>query len=412
MNIMISYNRQSEAITRTLAGDIEALGHTVWFDQDLSGGQAWWKQILAHVRECDIFVFALSPEALNSTACKREYAYAAELGKPILPVLVSEEVSTNLLPPALSQIQFVDYREQDRGTAFRLARALNDVPQPKPLPDPLPSPPEVPISYLGSLAEQVGTAASLSYEEQSTLVVDLKRELRDLETADDARKLLVKLRKRRDLFVTIADEIDELLARAPKVSLKPDEIQIQAAEEKARLKAKEEARQKDEEEVRRLKAEKEAKRKATEEEARRKAEKTTLTEAKALDEKPKLQKGHITKPSATTRFEKRIQWAMIYAVFGFLYVMVFGIGDGNQVETALFFGSIAGVIAGFVTGRPDRISLISMISTIFITSVVVGMIMEGGRHMWIAIGAIGWALGSILGAIIGIIFRKKMIKSK
>ena len=68
-NIFISYTRQSEAIARTLANHIEARGNTVWFDQELSGGQAWWDQILVSVRACDVFVFVLPPEALKSTAC-------------------------------------------------------------------------------------------------------------------------------------------------------------------------------------------------------------------------------------------------------------------------------------------------------------------------------------------------------
>lgn len=209
--IFLSYNRRSEAAARILVEDIEALGHSVWCDRELSGGQAWWSQILATVRDCDVFVFVLDPESLDSTACKREYGYAAALGKPVLPVLVSGEVATHLLPPALSQIQYVDYREQDRGAAFRLARALAAVPPPGPLPDPLPAPPDVPLSYLGSLTEQVETAATLSYEQQSALVVDLKRSLRDPEATADARRLLARLRKRRDLFATIADEIDERL---------------------------------------------------------------------------------------------------------------------------------------------------------------------------------------------------------
>ncbi len=220
-NIFISYNRQSEAIARTLADDIEALGHTVWFDQELSGGQAWWDQILARVLDCHVFVFVLSQESLSSIACKREYGYAADLGKPILPVAVSGGVSTNLLPPALAQIQFVDYREQDRDAAFRLARALTSLPPPKPLPEPLPIPPEVPISYLGSLTEQVETTSTLSYEEQSALVVDLKRSMRDPETADDARTLLERLRKRRDLLATMAEEIGELLESTEKTPLDP-----------------------------------------------------------------------------------------------------------------------------------------------------------------------------------------------
>src|SRR5215471_1176429 len=210
-HIFISYNRQSKALVTTLADDLEALGHTVWFDQQLSGGQVWWNQILTTVRDCDLFVFVVDPEALHSTACQREYGYAADLGKPILPVLVSEGVSMNLLPPALSQIQLVDYRAQDRIAAIRLARALMAIPPPPPLPDPLPRPPEAPISYLGSLSEQIETTSILSYAEQSTLVVDLKRGLRDPQTRDDTRTLLERLRRRRDLLATIAEEIDELL---------------------------------------------------------------------------------------------------------------------------------------------------------------------------------------------------------
>lgn len=218
-NIFISYNRKTEAITKALAEDFEALGHTVWRDQELSGGQSWWEQILAMVRRCELFVFVLDPASLDSTACKREYGYAEELGKPILPVLVSEGVNVNLLPPALSRIQFVDYTKQDRSAVLRLAKALSSVPPPKPLPDPLPPPPEIPLSYLGSLSAQVDDVSTLSYEQQSALLFDLTRSLRDPEVADDVRGLLAKLRKRRDLFATIAEEIDELTGSMRKAAL-------------------------------------------------------------------------------------------------------------------------------------------------------------------------------------------------
>jgi len=209
-NIFVSYNRQTEAITKALVEDVQALGHTVWFDQELSGGQAWWDQILSMIRRCDLFIFVLDPAALNSVACQREYGYAADLRKSILPVLVSEGVSINLLPLALSQIEFVDYRKQDRTAGFRLARAVNAVPPTAALPDPLPDQPKVPISYLGSLAAKIQAAAPLTHEEQITLVSDLRRGLRDPKTADDTRTLLKMLRERRDVFAGIRDEIDEL----------------------------------------------------------------------------------------------------------------------------------------------------------------------------------------------------------
>lgn len=212
-NIFVSYSRDSHEIAATLANDLRELGHVVWFDRELSGGQSWWNEILGTVRRCDVFVFVLTPQALSSTACTREYGYAAALRKPILPVLVSDGVSTNLLPPALSQIHFVDYRTHDRAAGFRLARALASLPPPGPLPDPLPAAPEVPTSYLGGLNEQIEGASILTHEQQSGLLVDLRRGLRDPETAEDSRALLKRLRRRRDLLATIAEEIDELLQK-------------------------------------------------------------------------------------------------------------------------------------------------------------------------------------------------------
>lgn len=209
--VFVSYGRESMAAAEALASDIRALGHEAWFDQQLTGGQAWWNQILESVRGCDVFVFVLTPNSLRSMACMAEYGYAAALKRPILPVLVADGVSTNLLPPALSQIQFVDYRHQERSSGLKLARALATIPSAGPLPDPLPAPPDVPISYLGSVTEQIESRPALSYEQQSALVVDLKRGLRDPETSNDARALLARLRKRRDLLATIADEVDELL---------------------------------------------------------------------------------------------------------------------------------------------------------------------------------------------------------
>lgn len=218
--VFLSYSRHSEDIAKTLARDVEALGHEVWFDQELSGGQTWWDQILAKVRDFDVFILVVDPQSLESTACKREYGYAADLGKPILPVLVSSDVSTNLLPPALSQIQFVDYVAHDRDAAFRLARAFTTLPPLAPLPDPLPPEPEAPVSYLGNLTERVESTSTLNYQEQSALLVDLKGSLREPETAGDARTLLERFRKRRDLLAFIAQEIDELLATAGQASPK------------------------------------------------------------------------------------------------------------------------------------------------------------------------------------------------
>lgn len=208
--IFISYSRHSQEIVKTMAQDVEGIGHQVLFDQELTGGHVWWDQLLSQIRNCDLFVFALAPESLDSEACKREYTYAYNLKKTILPVLVADGVSPNLLPSALSSIQFVDYRGQDRQAAFALIRALSNLPLPLPLPDPLPEPPEVPVSYLGGLSEQV-SAPTLTFQEQTALVLQLKDRMHDIREVNDARTLLQRLRNREDLFARVLEEIDTVL---------------------------------------------------------------------------------------------------------------------------------------------------------------------------------------------------------
>ncbi|HXM46253.1 MAG TPA: TIR domain-containing protein [Pyrinomonadaceae bacterium] len=227
-NVFISYNRKSRAIVESLEQDLAQLGETAWFDEDLSGGQSWWNAILGKIRGCDLFVFVLDPESLNSAACKSEYKYAADLGKPILPILVSDRVSAGLLPPALSQIQFVDYRVQNRKTALQLARAMTTIPPPPPLPDPLPAPPEVPISYLGKLTTLVDTEVDLTFEQQTNLVFQLKRGLNDPGMVQDTCTLLDRLRRRRELLATVAAEIDDLLRGAASSATEPEAIKTNA----------------------------------------------------------------------------------------------------------------------------------------------------------------------------------------
>jgi hypothetical protein len=229
--IFICYSRHNQDIIRTLSQDLEELGHTVWYDRELSGGQIWWDQILNKIRQCDVFVLALAQEALDSHACKLEYTYASSLGKTLLPVLVADGVSMNLLPPVLSKIQHLDYRIQDKKTAFTLVKTFQKIPPSKDLPDPLPAPPEVPVSYLGNLNAQIETASTLNFQEQTALVFKLRERLREVESPDDVLDLLRKFRKRDDLLAKVAGEIDAILADAKRMKNEEDPVDIILEEE-------------------------------------------------------------------------------------------------------------------------------------------------------------------------------------
>ncbi len=210
--IFICYSRQNKEKVKTLVDDLKELGHDVWFDEELTGAQVWWNEILLKIRECDTFVFALSPESQNdSPVCQLELKYASDLHKTILPVLVADGVSIKLLQSALSKKQHVDYIKRDIKTVLVLSKALNHLPASLPLPDPLPKLPEAPVSGLGKLKEQIESKEIFNREKQSDLLFQLEEGLRNINDTDEICDLLRQFSKRDDLNAKLYKKINTLL---------------------------------------------------------------------------------------------------------------------------------------------------------------------------------------------------------
>ena len=120
--IFLSYGRKDQSRVRSLADVMRRLGHQVWLDAEISGGQRWWDTILEEVRRCNAFVFALSPESSSSDACQRELRWATALAKPILPVCIAGDLASHL-PAELSTLHVVDFRGANPHALPDLARA-------------------------------------------------------------------------------------------------------------------------------------------------------------------------------------------------------------------------------------------------------------------------------------------------
>lgn len=210
MNIFISYSSRDREQVKMLVQDLQDSGHTVWFDQELSGGQAWWDRIMENIRACDLFIMVLTPTWLASNPCSLEHEYAAALGKPRLPVLIAEGVNVRVVPADIQALQIIDYTRPDRDSLKQLMRAINALPSAPALPDSLPAPPPAPISPLAGLASQLQTRP-LTFEIQAGLVLRLKGLLNDPLEGDGARDLLRQLRQHPDALAAIAGEIDTLL---------------------------------------------------------------------------------------------------------------------------------------------------------------------------------------------------------
>lgn len=211
MRIFISYSSRTREMTQLLIDYLEGSGYSVWYDQELVGGQHWWDRILENIRISNGFIIALTPEWLDSEACRIEFNYARQIGKFILPVRL-DSLDADSLPHEIAQIQFVSFVNQDLKTIAALNRSLSQMPSIVELPHPLPEPPPLPLSPLGMIKEKMQSEI-LEANEQITIVAELEKLLKTDKTALEARKLLEDLLQKSYLLYSIGLMIEELVGR-------------------------------------------------------------------------------------------------------------------------------------------------------------------------------------------------------
>jgi hypothetical protein len=217
MSIFLSHSQLDSDPADVLAADIAASGRAIWLDKiDLVGGSQWWPEILKQIRACDVFVFAVSPLSLHSVACNEEFDYARALGRPILPVVISDIGESDRFEHDIFQVQEVDYRHpEDKPTWFALTKALSARErEASALPEPLPPEPTTPYGYLLALARTIRGRDDISRLEQESIFRQLSEALpgeSDPRVLTTINTLLRSLRARPEVTVRVANEIDSLL---------------------------------------------------------------------------------------------------------------------------------------------------------------------------------------------------------
>ncbi|MGH3969580.1 MAG: TIR domain-containing protein [Mycobacterium sp.] len=218
--VFVSYSRLNRAQVDTVVEHLRLLGCQTWIDSSLQGGQQWWDEILRKIADCDVFMPVISRDALNSSACQREFDWAEALRKPVLPVAV--EPLPKALPARLSMLQIVDYFDpaQRERNALTLAGALTALPQPPSLPQPMPTPPEVPLSYLTDLVELVSGQTPLDHDQQRQLLVQLESALRSVDPHErqGGLDILERFSSKENLYADVDRRLSWLKANTPAAS--------------------------------------------------------------------------------------------------------------------------------------------------------------------------------------------------
>jgi serine/threonine kinase PknH len=213
VTIFISYSSQDRSAIDNLLAALHKTKKPVWLDEELAGGEAWWRVILDQIRSCEIFLVAVSNHSLDSKPCQAELRYAQALKRPILPVQIGPIDSMRANP--LAAVQLIDYRNPTVETGIQLVTAVHDLWEKRPeLPSPLPEEPPVPFEYLLRLASALEDS-DLSVQQQTQLLNELKSALeedgQDPAVRRDITRLLVVLRNRGDVAWKTRTEVDKLL---------------------------------------------------------------------------------------------------------------------------------------------------------------------------------------------------------
>lgn len=218
MSLFISYSSSDAAAVGALERNLESFGKSVWRDDEILGGEVWWAAILEQIRGCDVFVFALSPNSLESDPCQYEYEYARALGLPILPVEIGDVPPAERRNHAIYREQLIDYRDPTAETAIQLVRAISELEGTRrPLPDPLPEAPPIPYEYLLRLGAVIRAKEPIPYAEQRDLIRQFREALdreRNESVRESAFSLLRALGDRPETSRSVTAEIDELIAKA------------------------------------------------------------------------------------------------------------------------------------------------------------------------------------------------------
>ncbi len=214
MAVFISYSSRDKVLLEKVVKALRQAHEQVWLDEELSGGEAWWRKILEQIRDCEVFVAALSKNSSESKPCLAEVQYAEALGKPILPVQIGPMASMRLNP--LAAMQIIDYQNPTIETSIELISNVHARRAAlQPLPDRLPEEPPMPFAYLMRLATTLA-GPQLTPQQQIVLVSELKAGLEEDGDDEAARRdiaeLFRMLRDRPDVTWRTRTEVEKVLA--------------------------------------------------------------------------------------------------------------------------------------------------------------------------------------------------------
>ena len=120
MAVFISYSSRDREAVESIVRALQKARESVWLDRKIGPGEQWWREILGQIRECEVFITALSENWEHSRACRAELEYTRRLlGSRSFPCR-SVPSAESMVLNRVGHLQIVDYRVPTADTGITL----------------------------------------------------------------------------------------------------------------------------------------------------------------------------------------------------------------------------------------------------------------------------------------------------
>lgn len=123
--VFISYSRHDSQLVDRITNDLNHNGVETWIDtENINPGESWQKAIEQGLKKVSSLVFVISKNSLKSSWMLHELSsFLGANNKKVFPVII-EDIDTSQLPPFISNIQWIDFRQNYDSGLKKLLRGL------------------------------------------------------------------------------------------------------------------------------------------------------------------------------------------------------------------------------------------------------------------------------------------------
>jgi hypothetical protein len=119
--IFVSYSSKDQNFVDNLYDELRKSGYRVWLNtESIPKSEMWYNELVKGLKETDLLILILSPDAVKSKWVKEEWKTFADLNKKVLPILHRE----CKIPKEINKIQIINARGEDDRWYYDLLKAI------------------------------------------------------------------------------------------------------------------------------------------------------------------------------------------------------------------------------------------------------------------------------------------------